>query len=69
MCKLTESSVTAQDALKELDENIKQWIDEAEERRKAASAKNENYKVEYSEGEKNAYANLSKTIKAILGKL
>jgi hypothetical protein len=69
MCKLTESSVTAQDALKELDGNIKQWIDEAEERRKAASAKNENYKVEYSEGEKNAYANLSKTIKAILGKL
>lgn len=66
---MTESSVTAQDALKELDENIKQWIDEAEERRKAASAKNENYKVEYSEGEKNAYANLSKTIKAILGKL
>jgi len=66
---LTESSVTAQDALKELDENIKQWTDEAEERRKAASAKNENYKIEYSEGEKNAYANLSKTIKAILGKL
>ena len=66
---MTESSVTAQDALKELDENIKQWIDEAEERRKAASAKNENYKVEYSEGEKNAYANLSKTIKAMLGKL
>ena len=66
---MTESSVTAQDALKELDENIKQWTDEAEERRKAASAKNENYKIEYSEGEKNAYANLSKTIKAILGKL
>ena len=66
---MPESSVTAQDALKELDENIKQWIDEAEERRKVASAKNENYKVEYSEGEKNAYANLSKTIKAILGKL
>ena len=69
MCKLTESSVTAQDALKELDGNIKQWIDEAEERRKAASAKNENYKVEYSAGEKNAYENLSKTIKVILGKL
>jgi hypothetical protein len=66
---MTESSVTAQDALKELDESIKQWTDEAEERRKAASAKNENYKVEYSEGEKNAYANLSKTIKAMLGKL
>ncbi len=66
---MTESSVTAQDALKELDESIKQWIDEAEERRKAASAKNENYRVEYSEGEKNAYANLSKTIKVILGKL
>ncbi len=66
---MTESSVTAQDALKELDESVKQWADEAEERRKAASAKNENYKLEYSAGEKKAYDNLSKTIKAILGKL
>jgi hypothetical protein len=66
---LTDSSVTAQDALKELDESVKQWTDEAEERRKAASAKNENYKLEYSAGEKKAYENISKTIKAMLGKL
>ena len=56
---MTESSVTVQDALKELDESVKQWTSEAEERRKAASAKNENYKLEYSAGEKNAYENLS----------
>ena len=55
--------------MKELNESIKQSTDDAEERRKAASAKNENYKVEFSEGEKNAYANLSKTIKGILDKL
>ena len=66
---MTESSVTVQDALKELDESAKQWAGEAEERRKAASAKNENYKLEYSAGEKKAYENLSKTIKVILGKL
>ena len=66
---MTESSATAQDALKELGESVKQWTDEAEERRKAASARNENYKLEYSAGEKNAYENLSKTIKTILGKL
>ena len=66
---MTESSATAQDALKELGESVKQWTDEAEERRKAASAKNENYKLEYSAGEKNAYENLSKTIKGILSKL
>jgi F0F1-type ATP synthase membrane subunit b/b' len=66
---LTESSVTVQDALKELDESVKQGFDEAEERRKAASAKNENYKLEYSAGEKKAYENISKTIKTILGKL
>ena len=66
---MTESSVTVQDALKELDESAKQWADEAEGRRKAASAKNENYKLEYAAGEKNAYENLSKTIKVILGKL
>ena len=66
---MTKSSVSAQDVLKELNESIKQLTDDAEERRKAASAKNENYKVEFSEGEKNAYANLSKIIKGILGKL
>ena len=66
---MTESSVTVQDVLKELDESVKQWTSEADERRKAASAKNENYKVEYSAGEKNAYENLSKTIKGILSKL
>ena len=66
---MTDSSVTAQDALKELDGSVKQWIDDAEERRKAASAKNENYRLEYSAGEKNAYENLSKAIKGILGKL
>ena len=66
---MTESSVTVQDALKELDESVTQLAGEAEERRKAASAKNENYKLEYSAGEKKAYENLSKTIKVILGKL
>ena len=66
---MTKSSVSAQDVLKELNENIKQSTDDAEERRKVASAKNENYRVEFSEGEKNAYANLSKIIKGILDKL
>lgn len=66
---MTKLSVSAQDVLKELNESIKQLTDDAEERRKAASAKNENYKVEFSEGEKNAYANLSKIIKGILDKL
>ena len=66
---MTKSSVSAQDVLKELNENIKQSTDDAEERRKVASAKNENYRVEFSEGEKNAYANLSKTIKGIMDKL
>jgi hypothetical protein len=33
--------------LKGLNESIKQSTDDAEERRKAASAKNENYKVEF----------------------
>jgi hypothetical protein len=66
---LTESSVTVQDALKELDESAKLGFDEAEVRRKAASAKNENYKLEFSAGEKKAYENISKTIKVILGKL
>ena len=49
---MTKPSVSAQDVLKELNESIKQLTDDTEERRKVASAKNENYKVEFSEGEK-----------------
>ncbi len=65
---MNESSATVQDAIKGLEENIKQWIDEAEARRKAASAKNENYRIEFATGEKNAYENVSKALKAILSK-
>jgi hypothetical protein len=65
---MTESTITAESVLKELSDNLVQLIDDAENRRKAASAKNENYKVEYSEGEKHAYAEIAKTLKAALSK-
>jgi hypothetical protein len=66
---LTESLVTAHDALKKLDGSEKQLTDEVGEQKKAASSKNENYKLEYSVGEKSPYENLSKSIKVILDKL
>jgi F0F1-type ATP synthase membrane subunit b/b' len=55
--------------LKELNNSLVQSIEEAEKRRKAASAINENYKVEFSEGEKHAYEEVSKTLKTALSKI
>ena len=66
---MTESTITADGVLKELNNNLVQFIEEAEKRRKAASAKNENYKVEFSEGEKHAYEEVAKTLKTALRKI
>jgi|TARA_B100001142_G_scaffold135908_1_gene137327 hypothetical protein len=66
---MTESTITADGVLKELNNNLVQFIEEAEKRRKAASAKNENYKVEFSEGEKHAYEEVAKTLKTALSKI
>ena len=66
---MTESTITANGVLKELNNNLVQFIEEAEKRRKAASAKNENYKVEFSEGEKHAYEEVAKTLKTALSKI
>jgi hypothetical protein len=49
---MTESTITADGVLKELNNSLVQFIEDAEKRRKAASAKNENYKIEFSQGEK-----------------
>ena len=66
---MTESTITGDGVLKELNNNLVQFIEEAEKRRKAASAKNENYKVEFSEGEKHAYEEVAKTLKTALSKI
>ena len=66
---MTESTITADGVLKELNNNLVQFIEEAEKRRKAASAKNENYKVEFSEGEKHAYEEVAKILKTALSKI
>ena len=66
---MTESTITADGVLKELNNNLVQFIEEAEKRRKAASAKNENYKVEFSEGEKHSYEEVAKTLKTALRKI
>ena len=66
---MTEPKITADEVLKELNNSLVQSIEEAEKRRKAASAINENYKVEFAEGEKHAYEEVSKTLKAALSKI
>ena len=66
---MAESAVTAKDVLQEVIDNFNKSIEEAEDNRKAASAKNENYKIEFSEGEKHAYEDPVKQLKKALGKI
>ena len=66
---MAESAVTAKDVLQEVIDNFNKSIEEAEANRKAASAKNENYKIEFSEGEKHAYEDAVKQLKKALEKI
>lgn len=43
--------------------------EEADDRKKLASKKNENYKLEFADGEKHANEEAAKRIKAILAKV
>ena len=65
---MTELTITAKEILQELIGNLNNSIEEAEVRRKSASAKNENYKIEYSEGEKHAYEDAAKQLTKALDK-
>jgi hypothetical protein len=62
---LTESSKIVQ----ELIDNFTQLAEEAEKRRKLASAKCENYKLEFADGEKHAYEDAAKKLKTVLDKI
>ena len=66
---MTELNITAKEVLQELIGNLNNSIEEAEVRRKSASAKNENYKLEYSEGEKHAYEDAAKQLTKALDKV
>ena len=66
---MTELTITAKEVLQELIGNLNNSIEEAEVRRKSASAKNENYKLEYSEGEKHAYEDAAKQLTKALEKV
>ena len=66
---MTELTITAKEVLQKLIGNLNNSIEEAEVRRKSASAKNENYKLEYSEGEKHAYEDAAKQLTKALDKV
>jgi hypothetical protein len=57
------------EAVQELIDSFTQSVEEAEKRRKAASEKWELYKIEYADGEKHAYEDAAKKLKAVLDKL
>ncbi|MBC8283067.1 MAG: hypothetical protein H8E32_04580 [Nitrospinae bacterium] len=66
---MTEATITAKQVLQDIHDSLTQLIEDAENRRKAASAKNENYKIEYSQGEKHAYEGIAKSLKASIDKI
>ena len=66
---MTGLTITAKEVLQELIGNLNNSIEEAEVRRKSASAKNENYKMEYAEGEKHAYEDAAKQLTKALDKV
>jgi hypothetical protein len=55
--------------MQELIDNFTLLAEEAENRRKTASAKWEIYKVEFADGEKHAYEEAAKKLKAVLNKM
>ncbi len=66
---MTESTKSGNEIIQELIDSLTQLAEEAEKRRKAASAKWEIYKIEYSNGEKNAYEDAAKKLKMVLDKI
>jgi len=66
---LTESTKSGNEIIQELIDSLTQLAEEAENRRKLASAKWEIYKIEYSNGEKNAYEDAAKKLKMVLDKI
>ena len=66
---MTEATKTAKEVLQELIDNFNKSIEEAEVRRKSSSAKNDNYKIEYAEGEKHAYEDAAKQLTKSLDKI
>ena len=66
---MTESTKSGNEIIQELIDSLTQLAEEADKRRKAASAKWEIYKIEYSNGEKNAYEDAAKKLKMVMGKI
>ena len=66
---MTESTKSGNEIIQELIDSLTQLAEEAEKSRKAASAKWEIYKTEYSKGEKNAYEDAAKKLKMVLDKI
>jgi len=65
---MTASTKPVNETVQDLIDSFTQSVEEAEIRRKAASAKWELYKIEYAEGEKHAYEDAAKKLKAVLDK-
>ncbi len=66
---MTESTKPVNETVQDLIDSFTQSVEEAEIRRKAASAKWELYKIDYAEGEKNAYEDAAKKLKMVLDKI
>jgi flagellar biosynthesis/type III secretory pathway protein FliH len=66
---MTDAQKEVSESIQELLNHLTQLADEAEKRRKLASAKCEYYKFEFADGEKHGLDEAIKKVKAVLGKL
>ena len=66
---MTKLTITAKEVLQELIDKFNKSTEEAEVKRKLASAKTENYRLEYAAGEKHAYEDAAKQLTKALDKV
>jgi len=66
---MTEPAKTEKENFQDLIEKFTLLSEEAEKRRKLASAKFEYYKLEFADGEKHAYEDAAKKLKSVADKM
>lgn len=67
--KMTEAAKTEKEIFQDLIATFTLLSEEAEKRRKSASAKFEYYKFEFADGEKHAYEDAAKKLKSVVDKM
>lgn len=66
---MNQATKSGNELIQELFDSLTQQAEEASKRKQTASTKFEYYKFEFADGEKHAFEDAAKKLKAILGKI